>query len=37
MTRTKTKEQKELLQKIQVFVDRAQADYDSLDRDWRLE
>src|SRR5258708_29538243 len=31
---TKTKEQKELLQKIQGFVDRGQADYDSLDRDW---
>jgi len=31
---TKTKEQKEILQKVQAFVDRAQADYDSLDRDW---
>jgi len=31
---TKTKEQKELLQKVQAFVDRAQTDYDSLDRDW---
>jgi len=31
---TKTKEQRELLQKIQAFVDRARADYDSLDRDW---
>jgi len=31
---TKTKEQKDLLQKIRTFVERAQADYDSLDRDW---